>query len=145
MYDEYTRDRNVCLGWLLAGNQDKHQNFDPSLLSKLLFMIFLLHPHENQSKYLGKQEWVELLMFALVSSQKSSRANISVLSVQMTKYQCSNYLGPWYLIFIWTNDSSIFFSINKYTFKFFSHEISKNEYGVLGAQDSELRSFFGRI
>ena len=24
-------------------------------------------------------------------------------------YQCSNYLGPWYLIFIWTNDSSIYF------------------------------------
>ena len=48
------------------------------------------------------------------------------------EYRAGNDYRAWkifrtfmYLIFVWTNDSSIFFSINKYTFKFFSHEISK--------------------
>ena len=33
--------------------------------------FFLLHFHENQSKVLGYQEWVEILMITLVFSQKS--------------------------------------------------------------------------
>ena len=32
----YTRDRNVLSKWFLAGNQDNHQNFDPSLLTNKL-------------------------------------------------------------------------------------------------------------
>ena len=43
--------------------------------------FFLLSYHKNQSKYLGKQGLVKILMIILVSSQKSSRANISVPSV----------------------------------------------------------------
>jgi hypothetical protein len=42
---------------------------------------FLLHFHENQSKVLGYQEWVEILMTTLVSSQKSLPPNISAASV----------------------------------------------------------------
>ena len=37
----YTRDRNVWGGWFLAGNQDNHQNFVPSLISKNLWLIFI--------------------------------------------------------------------------------------------------------
>ena len=32
-----------------------------------IFNVFLLHFHENQSKVLGYQEWVEILMITLVS------------------------------------------------------------------------------
>ena len=41
----------------------------------------LLHPHENWSKFLGYQGWVEILMITLVSSQKSLLPNISGGSV----------------------------------------------------------------
>ena len=44
------------------------------------FGFFLHHPHENQSKVLGYQEWVEILMITLVSSQKSPTPNISAPS-----------------------------------------------------------------
>jgi hypothetical protein len=43
--------------------------------------IFLLHPHENWSKFLGYQGWVEIMMITLVSSQKSLPPNISAGSV----------------------------------------------------------------
>ena len=33
-------------------------------------IFFLLHPNENQFKFLGQQEWVEILMITLVSSPK---------------------------------------------------------------------------
>ena len=33
------------------------------------FSIFLLHPHENQSKLLGYQGWVEILMITVVYSK----------------------------------------------------------------------------
>ena len=65
-----------------AENQGKHQSFDPFVLPYkfgLIFMgmkqkkifyrknLFLLHPHENQSKFLGQQGWIEILMITLVS------------------------------------------------------------------------------
>jgi len=34
------------------------------------FKFFLLHPHENQSKLLGYQGWVEILMITLVYSKR---------------------------------------------------------------------------
>jgi hypothetical protein len=44
-------------------------------------VILLLHFHENQSKVLGYQDWVKILMITLVSSQKSLPKNISAASV----------------------------------------------------------------
>ena len=41
----------------------------------------MIHFHENQSKVLGYQEWVEILTITLVSSQKSLPPNISAASV----------------------------------------------------------------
>jgi hypothetical protein len=46
-------------------------------------LIFFLHFHENQSKVLGYQEWVEILMITLVFSQKSLPQNISAASVEL--------------------------------------------------------------
>ena len=43
----------------------------------LQILLFLLHSHENQSKILGYQEWVEILVISLISSQKSPNPNIS--------------------------------------------------------------------
>ena len=41
--------------------------------------FFLLHLHENQSKLLGYQGWVEILMIALVYSKRVSvRNNLTV-------------------------------------------------------------------
>ena len=37
--------------------------------------FFLLHPQENQSKLLGYQEWVEILMITLVYSKRVSVRN----------------------------------------------------------------------
>ena len=45
---------------------------------KCIFGVFLLHPQENQSKFLGYQGWAEFLMITLVSSQKLPTPNISV-------------------------------------------------------------------
>ena len=39
--------------------------------------IFLLHPHENQSKYLGEQGWIEILMITLTLAMR----NITLYSV----------------------------------------------------------------
>jgi hypothetical protein len=44
----------------------------------------LLHPHENWSKFLGYQGWVEVLMITLVSSQKSLPPNIAAGSVLLS-------------------------------------------------------------
>ena len=41
------------------------------------FGFFLLHFHENHSKVLGYQEWGEIFLITLVSSQKSLPPNIS--------------------------------------------------------------------
>ena len=55
--------------------------------STILIFVFqkkkkvLLYFHENQSKVLGYQEWVKILMITLVSSQKSLPPNIPAPSV----------------------------------------------------------------
>jgi hypothetical protein len=41
----------------------------------------LLHPHENQSKLLGYQGWVEILMITLVYSKRVSVRNNLLHSV----------------------------------------------------------------
>ena len=43
--------------------------------------IVLLHPHENQSKLLGYQGWVEILVITLVYSKRVSVRNILLHSV----------------------------------------------------------------
>jgi hypothetical protein len=48
--------------------------------------VNLLYPHENWSKFLGYQGWVEILMITLVSSQKSLPPNISASSVVLGMY-----------------------------------------------------------
>ena len=61
-------------------------------------------PHENQSKVLGYQKWVEILMLTLVSSQKSLPPNISAGSVHISKilsYIIIN-CSPHYLSFVFT-------------------------------------------
>ena len=58
-------------------------SFLESAILDFFFKIFffLLHPHENWSKFLGYQGWVKLLMITLVSNQKSLPLNISAGSV----------------------------------------------------------------
>jgi hypothetical protein len=57
------------------------------------FQIFflLLQSHENQSKVLTYQEWVEVLMITLFSSQKSPNPNISAPSVSIGIYRENAY------------------------------------------------------
>ena len=43
----YTRNRNVLSWWFLAGNQDNHQNFDPSLLTNKLWLVFMRMRQKN--------------------------------------------------------------------------------------------------
>ena len=50
----------------------KSQVYFESAISKF---FFLLHPHENQSKLLGYQEWVDILMITLVYSKRVSVCN----------------------------------------------------------------------
>ena len=47
--------------------------------------IFLLHPHENQSKLLGYQGWVEILMITQVYSKRVSVHNNLLYSVYLVK------------------------------------------------------------
>ena len=52
-------------------NQEKRQNFDPSILPYTFGLIFMGMKHkkyyrENQSKFIWKNGWVEILMFSLV-------------------------------------------------------------------------------
>ena len=69
--------------FLRIGGFEKLSFFESAILD-LFFQqrIFLLHPHEYQSKVLGYQGWDEILMIILVSSQKSPTPNISAASVQ---------------------------------------------------------------
>ena len=58
----------------------------------------LLHPHKNQSELLGHQEWVEILMTALVSSQKLPNPNISAPSTLLLRLPCHAsdiHCGAW--------------------------------------------------
>ena len=60
----YTGGRNVWSGWFLAGNQDNHQSFIPSLISKNLWLIFMGMKQKNfffekqNSKWPTQKNWV---------------------------------------------------------------------------------------
>ena len=56
------------------------------------FWFFLLHFHENQSKVLGYQEWVEILMITLVFSQKSLPQTFQP-AVYLQKLLCTTYFA----------------------------------------------------
>ena len=58
------------------------------------FFSFLLHFHKNQSKVLGCQEWVGLLMITLVSSQKSLPPNISAPRPSGPNVHLSSIIHP---------------------------------------------------
>ena len=40
-FAKYTKAKNVWGGWCLTGNQGNHRNFDPSLLPKKPWLIFI--------------------------------------------------------------------------------------------------------
>ena len=61
---------------LRIGDFEKLSFFESAILN-----FFLLLLHENQSKVLGHQEWVDILLITLVSSQTSLPPNISAASV----------------------------------------------------------------
>jgi hypothetical protein len=64
---------------LRIGDFEKLSFFESAILDFYFSKkkLFLLHPHENLSKFLGYQGWFEILMITLVSSKKSLPPNIS--------------------------------------------------------------------
>ena len=52
--------------------------------------FFLLHPHENQSKLLGYQEWVKISMIVLIYSKRVSVPNNMLYSKMKKNYQFEN-------------------------------------------------------
>ena len=79
----------------------------------------MLHPHENQSKFLGQQEWVEILMITLVSRQKSLPPNISAGSVKGVRSHECMVLSTFGYVFHVTLLNSIFLhAINKFGMNF---------------------------
>ena len=65
---QYTGGWNVWGGggeWFLAGNQGNHKNFDPSLISKNLWLIFIFFWKKIQNGRLKKSEF-----FNSANSQK---------------------------------------------------------------------------
>ena len=58
---------------------EKLSFFETAIFSREKKMM--IHFHENQSKVLGYQEWIEILTITLVSSQKSLPPNISAAGV----------------------------------------------------------------
>ena len=66
-----------------------------SFFESAILDFFLLHSHENQSKFLEWQEWVEILMITLVSScflplKSSNRAYYN-----SKKQDVHGYIGFW--------------------------------------------------
>ena len=61
----------------LIGDFEKLSSFELAILD----FFFALHPHENQSKLLGYQGWVEILMITLVYSKRVSVRNNLLHSV----------------------------------------------------------------
>jgi hypothetical protein len=69
--DLRTNTWNFCDKTLRIGGFEKLSFFESAILDFFFKKIFfLLHPHENQSKFLRQQGWVEILMITLVSSPK---------------------------------------------------------------------------
>ena len=51
--------------------------------------VFLLHPHDNQSKFLGQQGLIEILMITLVSSPRGLGPTLMQRTVRTDKIVCS--------------------------------------------------------
>ena len=66
---------------LRIGDFEKLSYFESAILDFFFQIFFLLHPHENQSKLLGYQGWVEILMITLVYSKRVSVRNDLLHSV----------------------------------------------------------------
>ena len=75
-----TNPWNFHKKFLRIGDFEKF-NFVESTILELIFFFLLLHPHENQSKLLGYQGWVEILMITLVYSKRVSVRNNLLHSV----------------------------------------------------------------
>ena len=71
--------------FLRIGDFEKLSFFESAILDYFLSKKkeILLHPHENQSKLLGYQGWVKILMIALVYSKRVSLRNNLLLSVHL--------------------------------------------------------------
>ena len=65
------------------------------------FDFFLLHSHENRSKFLGQQGWVEILMIILVSSKFLAMRNATLYSVSM---QNRNVFVEFFVEYYYRND-----------------------------------------
>ena len=66
---------------LRIGDFEKLSFFKAAILNFFFIIFFFLHPHENQSKLLGYQGWVEILMITLVYSKRVSVRNNLLHSV----------------------------------------------------------------
>ena len=52
--------------------------------------MFFLHSHENQSKFIWYNGWVDILMFSLVSRKFLAMRNITLYSVHVLQVATSN-------------------------------------------------------
>ena len=59
----------------------KKLSFFESVILNFVFQKKMLHSHENQSKLLGYQGWIEILMITLVYSKRVSVRNNLLHSV----------------------------------------------------------------
>ena len=67
---------------------------ESAILNDIFTKQSLLHSHENQSKFLGKQGWVEILIITLVSSQKLHTPNISAPAPLCTYLRLERHFAP---------------------------------------------------
>ena len=63
----------------------KSDHFEKSAILNFFFKknFFLLHSHENQSKFIWQTGWVEILTFSLVSSKFLAMRNKTLYSVDL--------------------------------------------------------------
>ena len=84
-----------------------YQNYSDLLWEKIVLVMeknfFMLHPHENQSKFLGQQGWVEILMIILFSNpkqqlRKQMQHSIPPYWKQKSKHRNSKFTEAFYTI-----------------------------------------------
>ena len=56
----YTGGWNVWGEWFLAANQSNHQNFNPSLLTNKLWLVFMKMKQKNQNGRLKKRSFFKI-------------------------------------------------------------------------------------
>jgi hypothetical protein len=81
-----TIHKNFTNFFCQIGNFEKLSFFESAILK-----FFLLHSHENQSKLLGYQGWVEIFMITLVYSKRVSVRNNLLHSVNIYIYDNLQY------------------------------------------------------